>query len=126
MSTQVASAGAGSGYRGRYEVTESQFNESLKNEPRENILPFDLKTAFPDVLAKTNRPTKLVDKIWRKTLDEFMADYGGAYYPATNSTFVQVWVDNLPGPAAKAKLVGVAQKMTVIYKNVHDKENPDG
>jgi len=110
---------------GRYEVSEHQFNESLKDEPRENILPFDLKTAFPDVLAKTNKPTKLVDKIWRKTLDEFMSDYGGAYYPANNSTFVQIWVDNLPGPAAKAKLVSVAQKMSIVYKSVHDKENPE-
>lgn len=125
MSTTAHSAPMGTGITGRYEVTEHQFNETLKDEPRENILPFDLKTAFPDVLAKTNKPTKLVDKIWRRTLDEFMSDYGGAYYPAQNSTFVQVWVDNLPGPAVKAKLVGVAQKMTVIYKSVHAKENPE-
>jgi|GEM_PF-2216394 len=125
MSVQTTSSATSSGFVGRYEVSEAQFNENLKDEPRENILPFDLKLAFPDILAKTARPTKLVDKIWRRTLDEFISDYGGAYYPANNSTFVQIWVDNLPGPAAKVKLVGVVQKMSAVYKNVHDKENPE-
>jgi len=124
MSTQVGST-ANATISGRYEVTEHQFNESLKDEPRENILPFDLKLAFPDVLARSGKPPKIVDKIWRKTLDEFMSDYGGAYYPANNSTFVQIWVDNLPGPAAKAKLVGVAQTMGVVYKSIQGKENPE-
>ncbi len=101
---------------GRYEVTPRQFNEALKDEPRESILQFDLKKAFPDFISSSMRLPKVAEKIWRRVLDENIAEYGGAYCYDRVSTFVQLWLENLPVGAARAKLDTIAARMADIKK----------
>jgi len=108
---------------GRYEVTGQQLAETLKDEPPENIQQFDLKKAFPVELAQTPRLPKLADKVWRKVLDEQIAEFGGAYSVVKNSTFVQVWFERIPSGAAKAKLPSIAEKMGKIFQKL--RENKD-
>jgi len=101
---------------GRYEVTPQQFNDALKDEPRESILLFDLKKAFPDFVSSSMRLPKVAEKIWRRVLDENIAEFGGAYCYDRVSTFVQLWLENLPSGAAKAKLDTIAARMADIKK----------
>jgi len=104
------------GITGRYEVTMQQFNDALKDEPRESILQFDLKKAFPDALASGTRLPKVSEKIWRRVLDENIAEYGGAYCHDKTSTFVQLWLENLPIGVARARLDTIAARMADIKK----------
>lgn len=105
---------------GRYEVTGQQLAETLKDEPPENIQQFDLKKAFPEELGQSVRLPKLAEKVWRKVLDENIADFGGAYAPVKNSTFVQVWFERIPSGAAKAKLPAIAERMGTVFKKVRE------
>lgn len=113
-------------FTGRYEIDADRFAETLKDEPKENIQQFDLKTAFPDELAATRRLPKAADKLWRLVMDETIAELGGAYSAVDNSTFVQVWMENIPASAARAKLPHIAQKIKIMFGRVRDaKDNAD-
>lgn len=105
---------------GRYEVTVQQLADTLKDEPPEAIQQFDLKKAFPEELTHTVRLPKLAEKVWRKVLDEQIAEFGGAYAPIKNSTFVQVWFERIPSGAAKAKLPAVAERIRSVFKKLRD------
>ncbi len=109
---------------GRYEVTAEQFAATLKDEPRESIQQFDLKTAFPEILVGTTRLPRLADRIWRRVMDEAVSEFGGAYAPVKASTFVQLWLEHAPVGVAKVRMAALAARMADIHKRARE-QGPD-
>ncbi|MBU6234394.1 MAG: hypothetical protein KGQ41_00995 [Alphaproteobacteria bacterium] len=105
---------------GKYEVQPQQLHEKLKGLPPETLQHFDLKITFAALLASGAQLTKLAEKIWRRVLDEAVAEHGGAYAPQKTGFLVDLWLEDLPAGAAKAKLGTLSNRMKDIYMKAHE------
>ncbi len=109
---------------GMNEVSLQQFMDKLKSEPPESILDFDLKLAFPTQATSTGVLPKLDEKIWRRVMDETMAEFGGAYAHSKGTPIIKVWFEKLPAGAAKAKLPTLAERMKDVSTKAHHEDRP--
>lgn len=107
--------------KGRYEVTAEQLYKAVGSAKSEKLIQFDLRFPF-DMLLTANAPLpRLANNIWRRVLDEAVAEHGGGYAAKHGTPFVELWLDDLPINGAKAKLRKISARMKDVYLKAHDK-----
>jgi hypothetical protein len=99
MSTTTTSSAAVSG---RFEVSQEKFHEMTKDRAPD-VLALDLKEVLPDFATGAARLPRLVERAWRRSCDEVIAENRGMYC-VRNGTAVQLFFFELTGGVAKAKV----------------------
>jgi len=101
---------------GKFELTEEEFK---KLSAGKEVLTFNIKTAFPDLFADTDKVPRMLERIWRRAIDDILYETKGAY-TNNGSTNVDVIFDDLPPAAGKVKLDILKNKLPELLKDVEN------
>lgn len=100
----------GSVEQGRFEVTEDDFNKTVKGISELGILSFDLKSIVPELFVRTDAVPRTLARLCRKACDEVLEQYRGCYTSPRGSV-VRVYFYDIPTAMGKSKLEAIIDRL---------------
>lgn len=101
--------------QGRFEVSEENFNNTVKGISEQSILSFDLKTVTPELFVKTEVVPRTLGRLCRKACDEILEQYRGAY-TCQRGTVVRLYFFDIPAAMGKSKVEAITGRLRESLK----------